>query len=187
MDGLRAETDPLRPNWITSQASQTLVHKWRSQEPAILVGTRTALNDNPELTVRKWHGKNPVRVLIDRTLRIPRHYKLFDRTVKTLVFTEKNKMAENNVEYIQIDFSSYVVQQLLNELYKRSIQSVIIEGGAATLDAFIENNLWDEARVLIGNKTFGQGLKAPILNKNLHSDQKIGEDRLLIYFNTSWT
>lgn len=183
IDGLRAETDPLRPNWITSQAAQIAVHKWRSEESAILVGTRTALNDNPQLTVRLWDGKNPIRVLIDRTLRIPRHYKLFDQSVQTLVFTEKNKLTEDNVEYIQIDFSSYVVQQVLNELYKRNIQSVIIEGGAATLDTFIENNLWDEARVFIGNKTFGKGLRAPILTQHLHSLEKIGEDQLLTYFN----
>lgn len=183
MDGVRKETDPLRPNWITSQASQILVHKWRSEETAILVGTRTALNDNPKLTVRLWDGKNPIRILIDRTLRIPRHYHLFDQSVPTLVFTEKNKLPENNLEFIQIDFSDYVMQQILNKLYQKSIQSVIIEGGAATLDTFIENNLWDEARVLIGNKTFGKGLKAPVLNKSITSSEKTGEDKLLVYRN----
>ncbi len=186
IDGLRTDADPLRPNWISSQASQRLVHKWRTEELAILVGTRTALNDNPMLTVRLWDGKNPVRILIDRTLRIPRHYHLFDQSVPTIVFTEKNKLSENNIEYVEIDFSAYIVQQILNELYKRNIQSVIIEGGAATIESFVEDNLWDEARVIIGNKTFGKGLKAPVLYKNIHSIEKTGEDKLLYYHNTAW-
>lgn len=183
MDGVRKETDPLRPNWITSKASQIAVHKWRSEETSILIGTRTALNDNPELTVRLWDGKNPIRILIDRTLRIPRHYHLFDQSVPTLIFTEKNKLPENNLEFIQIDFSGYVIQQILNKLYQKSIQSIIIEGGATTLEMFIENNLWDEARILIGNKTFGKGLKAPVLNNMVMFSDKIGEDRLLLYNN----
>ena len=125
IDGLRTDADPLRPNWISTQASQILVHKCRTEESAILVGTKTALNDNPMLTARLMDGKNPVRIIIDRTLRIPRHYHLFDQSVFTIVFTEKNKLSENNIEYVEIDFSAYLVQQILNELFKRNIQQIL--------------------------------------------------------------
>jgi len=168
-------------NWITSPLSKKLVHKWRSEEAAIMVGTNTALNDNPLLNVREWTGKNPVRIVLDLKLRLPKEIYLFDKTISTLVFTYQKKEAEENLEYIQLDASKNLENQILEALYKRNIQSVIIEGGATLLQSFIDANLWDEARVFIGNKTFEKGLKAPNTNLLPSSTEKISDDVLLIY------
>lgn len=171
-------------NWITSPLSKKLVHKWRSEEAAIMVGTNTALNDNPQLNVREWAGKNPIRIVLDLNLRLPNNIHLFDKLIPTLVFTYKEKKSETNLEYIQIDASKKLIPQLLETLYKKNIQSVIIEGGTMLLQSFIDENLWDEARVFIGNKTFNKGLKAPQLNIHPTSKEKVSDDVLLIYRNT---
>ncbi|GFD93020.1 riboflavin biosynthesis protein RibD [Alteromonas sp. KUL156] len=175
--------DEQKPVWISNQYSQQLVHKWRSEEHAILVGTNTVIADNPSLTTRNWKGNNPMRIVIDKNLRIPSEVTVFDGNVKTIIVTEEKKEENQHVIYEQIDFSFQVAEQICEVLYKHQIQSVIIEGGAKTLQTFIDANLWDEARVFIGDVVFGEGVKHPIFNAKLSSEEKIDNDTLRIYRN----
>ena len=171
-------------DWISNETSRKLVHKWRSEEQGIMVGTNTVLLDNPRLTVREWQGKNPTRIIIDKWLRIPSHYYVYDKTVPTIAFTSIKKGSENNLEFIMIDFERDVIKQVLDELYNREIQSIMVEGGEQIINTFIRNNLWDEARVLIANKEFGKGINAPdISGKNVIFKENIDGDELLIYRN----
>ena len=172
------------PFWITNNFSKQLVHKWRSEEQAILVGTSTAIKDNPQLNVRLWEGKNPVRVVIDRALRISASSYLLDNTSKTIVFTEKNTISTENTIYETIDFSKNIASQICEVLYQHNIQSLIVEGGSKTLQTFIDGNLWDEARVFTGNKQLYQGLKAPEFNNKPFSKEKVKDDTLTIYHNS---
>ena len=165
-------------NWITSPLSKQLVHKWRSEEAAIMVGTNTALNDNPQLNVREWKGKNPVRVVIDLHDRLPQTLHLFDKNTSTIIFSLSKQEEENNLTFVKIKDSKNLLVEVLNELYKRNIQSIIIEGGATLLQSFIDQNLWDEARVFIGNKTFVNGLKAPKIKGKLVTEEYIDVDNL---------
>lgn len=170
-----------KPVWITNQYSRQLVHKWRSEEQAILVGTQTAIDDNPTLDVRNWTGKNPVRIVLDQNNRIPEDSHVFDNQVKTIVLSAVPKtINEENTIFEKINFKQNLTEQILNVLYKHQIQSVIIEGGAQTLQTFIDKNLWDEARVFIGIQNFESGIKAPILALNNMEKQIIYNDKLLI-------
>ena len=173
------------PVWITGKYSQQLVHKWRATEQAIMVGTNTAIMDNPKLNTRLWHGKNPVRVVLDRNLRIPLDSHLFDGLTKTIVLTEKlpETKAVKNVIFETLNFSSDLPKQVCEVLYRHEVQSVIIEGGRETLQAFIGDKLWDEARIFTGKPDFREGVKAPELKGKLISEMKIGADRLKIYKN----
>ncbi|MDX8554150.1 bifunctional diaminohydroxyphosphoribosylaminopyrimidine deaminase/5-amino-6-(5-phosphoribosylamino)uracil reductase RibD [Tenacibaculum sp. 1B UA] len=184
--------DEQKPVWISNKYSQQLVHKWRSEEHAILVGTNTVIADNPSLTVRSWKGNNPVRVVVDKNLRIPSEVTVFDENVQTIIITEAEKeigVISNDSEksqkliYEQIDFSSQVAKQICEILYKHQIQSVIIEGGVQTLQTFIDANLWDEAKVFIGDVNFGEGVKRPIFDAKLSSEERIDNDILRIYRN----
>lgn len=174
-----------KPVWITGKYSQQLVHKWRAEEQAIMVGTNTAVADNPRLNTRLWDGSNPVRVVLDRELRIPPDSYLFDNSVKTIVLTEKasEDRSARNIIFEQVDFSINIPQQVGDLLYRHEIQSVIIEGGRQTLQSFIENGLWDEARIFTGNKTFREGIKAPEISGRIYSESQVDEDRLKIYIN----
>lgn len=149
---------------ITGFTIQKLVHKWRTEEDAIMVGTNTALLDNPALNARAWHGKNPVRIVIDRTLRLPDSLKLFDKSEPTIVFTEQQKESNHNLTFIQVDFSQNWFDEVLNHLYRLKIQSLIVEGGSQLLNTIIEANLWDEAIQFISPKTINDGVKAPFIN-----------------------
>ncbi|WP_457618597.1 bifunctional diaminohydroxyphosphoribosylaminopyrimidine deaminase/5-amino-6-(5-phosphoribosylamino)uracil reductase RibD [Lutibacter sp.] len=184
-DKLRNEATENVPNWISNQYSQQLVHKMRAENEAVLVGTRTALNDNPSLNVRNWGGKNPVRVIIDRTLKIPLNCNLFKGSSKIIVFTEENpkKRIDKHVFFEKIDFSEDIPNQICDVLYTHEIQSVIIEGGAKTLQSFINKNLWDEAFVFIGDVIFKDGLKSPKLEKVPTEIKKISTDTLKVYNN----
>lgn len=176
-----------KPVWISNAYSQQLVHKWRSEEHAILVGTNTVIADNPSLTVRSWSGNDPVRIVIDKNLRIPSEATVLNGEVKTIVLVDREIRETRNekqeVFYEEIDFSSRVAEQICDVLHKHQIQSVIIEGGAQTLQTFIEANLWDEARVFIGDVNFGAGVKHPVFNAKLSSEEKITNDILRIYKN----
>lgn len=140
------------------------VHKLRAEFAAIMVGTRTALLDNPSLTVRRWVGEPPVRVVIDRYLEIPENYHLLDGSVRTLVFTEKSHGDSPNREYVQADFGGSILPRVMLELAKRKLDSLIVEGGAGLLGHFIEESLWDEARVEVSPRLLGGGVKAPVLS-----------------------
>ena len=169
-----------KPVWITNQYSRQLVHKWRSEEQAILAGTQTVIDDNPKLNTRDWSGNNPVRVVLDQNNRISKDSFVFDNTVKTIVFTksETNVSAENT-NFEVIDFNQNIIPQILAVLHQNQIQSIIIEGGLQTLQSFIDQNIWDEARIFIGNTSFEKGTKAPIIQKNNPTKTYILSDELL--------
>ena len=172
------------PVWITQKVSRQLVHKWRSEEQAILVGTQTVIDDNPTLTVRDWVGKNPIRIVIDRNNKISKESHIFDNQVQTIVFSSLEIHSEvAHLKYIKIDFNKNSTEQIVASLYESQIQSVIIEGGMRTLQSFIDLNLWDEARVFQGKINLENGTKAPILNVKKHTKQTIKNDTLLIFRN----
>jgi diaminohydroxyphosphoribosylaminopyrimidine deaminase/5-amino-6-(5-phosphoribosylamino)uracil reductase len=173
-----------KPVWITNLNSRQLVHKWRTEEQAILVGTQTVIDDNPQLNARDWQGNNPIRIVIDQRNRIPKTAHVFDNQTKTIVFSNKKSAPSlENTIFEVIDFQQNIAQQIIDKLYQHQIQSVIIEGGSQTLQTFIDATLWDEARVFIGNCTFEKGVKAPILNITPLNKEKIGTDELLIIRN----
>ena len=173
-----------KPIWITNQFSRQLVHKWRSEEQAILVGTQTVIDDNPKLDVRDWTGKNPVRIVLDQHNRIPKERHIFDNQVKTIIFFNLPKPTnEEGTSFEFIDYKKNIAEQILNVLYKHQIQSVIIEGGSRTLQTFIDENLWDEAHVFIGNQSFETGIEAPILALKNIVKHSIESDIILIYRN----
>jgi diaminohydroxyphosphoribosylaminopyrimidine deaminase/5-amino-6-(5-phosphoribosylamino)uracil reductase len=185
IDADRNESSPGKPMQISNSDSRKLLHQWRSEEQAIMVGTNTALLDNPHLTVREVSGKNPLRITIDKWLRIPKEYHLFDKTTPTLIFTSADEISSANLEYIKIDFEQPVIGQLLNELANRNIQSLLVEGGEQLLNSFIESNLWDEARVFISDKKIEKGVNAPILRLEPISKENINDNKLLTYKNLS--
>ncbi len=172
-----------KDNWITTPESKKLVHFWRSEEQAIMVGTNTALNDNPQLTVRETEGKNPLRVVLDLNLRLPKNLHLFDKSVPTIVLNYQKNESSKNLDFIKLDKSKELSSQILEVLFEREIQSIIIEGGAQLLNTFISQNLWDEARVFTGKKEFKSGLKAPLIKKDPKYTLQIDTDSLSSYFN----
>lgn len=178
-----AQDDKVYDNWITSPFSKKLVHQWRSEEQAIMIGTNTAINDNPELTVREVKGKNPLRVVLDINLRLPKHLNVFDGSTPTLILNSIKSETKQNLEFVKIDKNKELLPQILSELYKRNILSVIIEGGAQLLQSFIDQNLWDEAKVFVGNKTFSEGLKAPTLRGQPINSLQFDTDILNTYIN----
>ncbi|WP_343708083.1 bifunctional diaminohydroxyphosphoribosylaminopyrimidine deaminase/5-amino-6-(5-phosphoribosylamino)uracil reductase RibD [Flavobacterium sp.] len=169
-----------KPVWITNQYSRQLVHKWRTEEQAILVGTQTVIDDNPKLNARDWDGNNPTRVVIDRNNRIDQDSFIFDDSVKTIIFSsEKEKPSKENTQFEAIDFSINIVPQILDVLYQNQIQSVIIEGGRQTLQSFIDENLWDEARIFIGKTSFEKGTRAPNISRKNSIKTNILSDELI--------
>lgn len=170
--------------WITGSQSKQLVHKWRSEEDAILVGKNTVAIDNPQLNIRLWHGKSPKRIVIDRRLELDRSLHVFDQSVETIIFNEVKTDFDGNIKYIALeDFDRFVPHYILFQLYLQDIQSVIIEGGAATLNSFIEAGLWDEARIFTGNVNLGNGIRSPLIKGELLQKETIGEDMLEILLN----
>jgi len=170
--------------WITNEASRILVHKWRTEEQAILIGTKTAMNDNPTLTSRFWKGKNPLRVVLDRNLTLSKNLNVFNKEASTLVFTSSQKFSNSeHINFSLIDFGKNLIPDILHELYSRKIQSVIVEGGAKTLKSFIDADLWDEVRVFTGDITFKKGIKAPEISGKKYSNQNIGTSKLNILLN----
>ncbi|MFV9551331.1 bifunctional diaminohydroxyphosphoribosylaminopyrimidine deaminase/5-amino-6-(5-phosphoribosylamino)uracil reductase RibD [Algibacter sp. PT7-4] len=161
-----------KPVWITNTFSRQMVHKWRAEEQAILIGTNTALEDNPSLTTRDWTGQNPVRVVIDKEEKLPKELSIFNNKAKTILITKNN-----------IDFYKPIAKQICNLLFNNNINSIIIEGGTKTIQTFINKNLWDEARVFKGKTAFATGIKAPTLNNKLISKTRIITDQLNIYYN----
>lgn len=172
-------------NWITGEDSKKLVHKWRAQEQAIMVGTNTVICDDPELTVRLVEGKNPVRITIDKTLKLKPDSKIFNDASETLVFTAVDKASFGNTYFIKLDFSKTILPQILNKLVDSNISSLIVEGGTTLLQSFINENLWDEARVFINpDKNFGSGIKSPGFDLSKAHQQKPGTDNIFTLKNT---
>ena len=170
-----------KPVWISNEFSRQLVHKWRSEEQAILVGTQTVIDDNTKLDVRNWAGKNPIRIVLEQKNRIPYNYHVFDNQLKTVILSSKvTKINEENTIFETIDFKKNSAEQILNVLYKHKIQSVIIEGGLQTLQTFIDSNLWDEARIFIGSQRFVTGIKAPNFSLQNIKKNSVRNDILII-------
>jgi len=164
------QRDKTAPVWITNSYSRQLVHKWRSEEQAILVGAQTVLADNPSLTTRDWKGLSPIRIVLDERNNLPKNSQVFDEQSTTLIINSQNPTI------------------IVDTLYKKGIQSLIIEGGSKTIQHFIDSGFWDEARVFTGVITFGKGIKAPLLTASEKNNQQIStlrikEDVLTIYKN----
>ena len=155
-----------KPAILSSPLSSMLVHKKRAEADAIMVGRRTALLDNPSLTVRNWYGHNPIRIVLDRNLSLPNDLQIFDGDIPTLIFTEKEYTAARNITYITIDFSHNPLIQIMKELYQRKIQSLLVEGGSQLLQSFIDNDLWDEVFIEKCPSKLYSGVKAPEISDN---------------------
>ena len=178
-DGFIAPKDQKEPFWMTSKESKKLVHKWRSEEDAILIGRITAEEDNPSLTVREIKGDNPIRIVIDKDLKLSENLNLFNSESKTIIFNKIKSYNTSYSNYIKINFNN-LINNILEELYKQNIQSIIIEGGTKTLQSFINDNLWDEARIFTANKKLVDGVKVPTIEGKIISEKKIGVDKLRI-------
>jgi diaminohydroxyphosphoribosylaminopyrimidine deaminase / 5-amino-6-(5-phosphoribosylamino)uracil reductase len=170
--------------WISQEFSRQLVHRWRSEEDAVLVGTKTASHDNPQLNVRSWAGRHPIRIVIDRFLRLPDTLLLFDQSQTTLCYNVLKNEEHHQLLMIRLPEKDFL-QHLVHDLHHRKIQSVIVEGGSFTLHQFIEGHLWDEARVFVSDKTFGEGIAAPRLPGVVHQRQWIQGDQLFTWFPVS--
>lgn len=173
--------------WLTNSYSKRLVHKWRNEEAAILVGTNTVKVDNPNLTNRLWFGNSPVRLIIDRHSKLTDDYAVMDGIARTIIICEKAPQDARNIllEYLEINFERGFLKQLLKKLYQLKISSIIVEGGAITLEHFIEKGLWNEARVFVGNKWLSKGIAAPVLPIEPSEIQEIGKDILYTYYNSA--
>ena len=166
------------PYIFSSPLSSMLVHKRRAESAAILVGRKTALLDNPSLTTRSWYGKNPVRMAIDRELTLPNHLALFDGSTPTIIFTEKEETPTlPQVEYMRLDFSQDILPQIMEVLYQKKLQSLMVEGGSILLQSFIDAGCWDEAYIEESEKLLSDGVKAPFLHSgyNVSREKKFGK------------
>lgn len=152
------------PLFISNAITKQLTHKMRSENQSILVGANTVLLDNPSLTVRNWSGKSPVRIAIDRQRRIPDYFNIMDGSIHTIVFTEKEPESKPNIEFVKVSFDSNAIQSILEKMYERNINSVLVEGGASILNSFLEAGLWDEANIEVSPRRIGEGVPAPDLN-----------------------
>ena len=178
------DKDEKKPVWLSNEISRQLVHKWRSEEQAILVGTNTVLADNPKLNVRNWVGNNPIRVVLDNVGKISNDHHVKDASVKTIFITEnKNLTPIDNCIIENVIFDIHLAKNCVAVLHKHSIQSIIIEGGSKTLQTFIDANLWDEARVFKSENKLNDGVRAPIISFKNAISQQILKDELLTFFN----
>ncbi|SKB34374.1 diaminohydroxyphosphoribosylaminopyrimidine deaminase [Daejeonella lutea] len=172
--------------WITSSNSRQLVHRWRSEEDAVLIGKNTALADNPRLNVREWKGKSPIRIIVDRNLELSSSLNIFDQSQDTIIFNALRTELIGRTKYLELeDFDNLLPQLICYQLYLMDIQSVIVEGGATVLNLFINAGLWDEARVFTGKEEWESGIIAPVLEgKPLHTIT-VGSDELNTWQNES--
>lgn len=164
---LLTETEFEQKRHLSGPVVQRLVHKWRGEEDAILVGTHTAEWDNPMLNTRAWPGRNPVRVILDAHLRLPHHLHIFDGSQRTFIIADHTNInapgKHQGVTYLYIDFAKDISTQVLEVLYQQKISSLIIEGGNKTLSAFTETKTWDEAQIFHAPKSLGSGVPAPFV------------------------
>ena len=179
MDKIRTDTCPTI-NWITHPNTKQLTHKWRSEEDAILIGKNTAIKDNPALTTRAVDGKNPVRIVIDRKLELSKDLNIFNQGAKTIILNELKNQENESILYRKVFFTSFF-DDLWAICAENSITSLIVEGGAFTLNQFLENDLWDEIRVLTGKPFFSEGVKAPQLNIKPAEKFTFGKDKITYY------
>ena len=166
--------------WISGTQSRQLVHQWRGEEQAILVGKNTALNDNPRLDVREWTGSNPIRIVLDSKLELPANLQVFDQQIPTLCYNTLKNETLPNLEWVKLPELS--LEALLSDLQRRNIQSVLIEGGSHILQQFLAAGLWDEARVFTSPITFEHGIAAPTFTQVPAESYAVGEDQLDLYY-----
>lgn len=174
------EKENQQPFWISNTYSRQLVHKWRSEEQAILVGTQTVLDDNPKLDVRDWKGQNPIRIALDRKGKINERFHLYNNSEKTIIITEEKKQSIDQRIFENAIFDNRLVFEIVEILYQHNIQSVIIEGGKRTLETFIDTNLWDEARIFKSKVILNDGISAPKIELKNVQKKLILDDELLI-------
>ena len=173
---------------ISNEYSNRLVHKWRSEEAAILIGTNTALLDDPALTTRLWTGPSPVRLVLDMNLRLPSSLKIFNDVARTIIFNSKKQEEKANLLYYQLNKEDNVIHQIMNALYELRIQSILVEGGAKLLQSFIDESLWDEARVIsntqltLNDSPNVYGIQAPLLQGGIKENEiKLESDSIEIF------
>jgi diaminohydroxyphosphoribosylaminopyrimidine deaminase/5-amino-6-(5-phosphoribosylamino)uracil reductase len=166
--------------WISGTQSRQLVHQWRAEEQAILVGKNTAIHDNPRLNVRDWTGSDPIRVVLDSKLELPADLHLFDQQIPTLCYNTLKNETLPNLEWVQLPELS--LASILTDLHQRHIQSLLIEGGSQVLQQFLAAGLWDEARVFTSPTTFDRGIAAPTLTQVPAETYAVGEDQLDVYY-----
>ena len=177
-DGFIARKDG-SSKWISNELSRMLVHKWRSEEAGILVGVNTANIDNPSLNVRSWKGRDPVRIVLDPNQKLKSKTKLLKDKGAVLIYNKEKNKKTNNKNFIQN--KSFELRHILRDILEKGIGSLIVEGGAKTLNNFIKEGLWDEARVFVSNKKFKEGIKAPKFD--IHQYEKIRDNKLYTIFN----
>lgn len=170
-----------QPTWITNDLSKIAVHKMRADESAILVGTNTAHKDNPSLTVREWSGKSPLRLVIDKDLKLSGGLTLFDQSVPTVVYTSREVSPRSNLEFTRILFNGNELDQILNDLHQRGVLSLIVEGGQMLLNSFITRNIWDEARVYTGKCNFHNGVRAPVLDAIMVKSEELDDSWMFVF------
>ncbi len=172
--------------WISSEASKVLVHKWRSEEDAVLVGKNTALIDNPQLNVREISGRNPIRIVIDRNLSLPQTLNVFDQSQDTIIFNALKTDVSGRIKFLMLeDFDNLLPQLISYQLYLMDVQSIIIEGGLQTLNLFIKSGLWDEARIITGKDSWTNGMKAPLISGKQVYQTALSSDIITILYNTN--
>lgn len=181
IDSKRKDNLP-RINWITDSKTKQLTDTWRSEEMAILVGKNTVLNDNPKLTVRTILGNSPIRLIIDRKNELPKNSFVFDQSVRTIIFNENKSSKLEKLEYIKISFQN-TLRDIFEWLYSNNILSILVEGGAFTLQQFIDEDVWDEARIYTGNTYFNEGIEAPELKKKFFLSDSYGADSITLLNN----
>lgn len=170
---------------ISNQETSIWVHQLRSEVDAILIGKNTGLLDNPNLNTRKWKGKNPTRVVIDRKLSIPNNFHIYNQEVPTLIFNDIKSGKDGIVEFIHVSETDSLNKIILKELYLRDFQSVLVEGGAKTIQSFIDQGLWDKMYQIKGHFSIQSGVSAPILSIDPISSQSIGNNKIHYYENYS--
>lgn len=186
VDYMRKPGTDSKAAWITNEHCKTLVHKWRTEEDAFMVGTNTVILDNPQLTARKWVGENPVRITIDEFCSFNKSYKIFDDQAHTIVFNSVKDDIKDKTTYIKLNFAIDIAPQILSILYELEIQSLVVEGGSQTLESFIRTGLWDEARIFTGDKIFKSGVKAPEFKFPYSEIEAYKNSVLKTYFNNEY-
>lgn len=181
-DGFIAPKNQKEPFWMTSEESRQLVHQWRAEETAVLVGRITVEKDNPLLTVRSVSGQNPIRIVIDKNLQLSNKMNLFNDEAKTIFFNDLEDKENTSNLFIKIRFNN-LIKNILDVLHKQTIQSVIIEGGSKTLQSFINANMWDETRIFTTNRRLKNGVRSPEIEGEIIAEEKIGRDLLEIIHN----
>jgi len=164
LDFSRISSDRKQPLKISTPFTQMLVHKLRTESDVVLVGTNTAILDNPALTVRSWTGKSPVRAVLDRQMVLPKDSVLLNGRNPTIVYTSKADKEEGNISWVHIDFNENVINQILQDLYSRNLQTLLVEGGASTFASFLRMGLWDEIHTETSSQRIGHGISAPDLS-----------------------